>query len=68
MTIVPGTRITLASGISLATRRYGTAGTAPLLFVHGFSGRSASFEPLVNEMKDRYDMLLVDQRGHGESD
>lgn len=61
-------RVTLRSGVSLAVDRQGTPGGTPLIFVHGFAGRAAGYQQLVDKMRDRYDMLLVDHRGHGDSD
>jgi pimeloyl-ACP methyl ester carboxylesterase len=61
-------KVTLDSGITLAYELRGNPSGVPVVFVHGFASRAAGYEPVVQLMEDRYYMLLVDHRGHGDSD
>jgi pimeloyl-ACP methyl ester carboxylesterase len=40
----------------------------PLLLLHGFSEQGRSYDTLAADLSDRYYVLALDQRGHGESD
>ncbi len=61
-------KIKLASGLSLAYELRGNPKGIPVLFVHGFGGRAAGYAKVAELMEKRYYMLLVDNRGHGDSD
>ena len=61
-------KVTLDSGITLAYDVRGNPSGVPVVFVHGFASRATGYEPVVQLMEDRYYMLLVDHRGHGDSD
>ena len=39
-----------------------------LLLLHGFTGHARSWDPLAGAMTDRYRVLALDLRGHGETD
>ena len=41
---------------------------APLLFVHGYGHNAHLWDALVPELSDRYRVLALDSRGHGDSD
>src|SRR5579871_1956499 len=43
------------------------AGAADLVLLHGFSGHARSWDAFAEAMTDRYRVLALDQRGHGES-
>jgi pimeloyl-ACP methyl ester carboxylesterase len=38
-----------------------------LVLLHGFTGHARSWDPFAQAMTDRYRVLALDQRGHGES-
>lgn len=40
---------------------------ASLVLLHGFTGQARSWDPFAEAMTDRYRVLALDQRGHGES-
>jgi pimeloyl-ACP methyl ester carboxylesterase len=40
----------------------------PLLFVHGYGHNAHLWDPLVADLSDRYRVLALDSRGHGDSD
>jgi len=43
------------------------AGAPDLLLLHGFTGHARSWDSFAEAMTDRYRVLALDQRGHGES-
>ncbi len=61
-----GSRRTDTGRITLNLREMGSG---PLmLFFHGITANSATFEPLMARLADRFTTIAVDQRGHGQSD
>jgi len=38
-----------------------------LVLLHGFTGHARSWDPFAEAMTDRYRVLALDQRGHGET-
>jgi pimeloyl-ACP methyl ester carboxylesterase len=44
-----------------------TAGARDLVMLHGFTGHARSWDAFAQAMTDRYRVLALDQRGHGES-
>ncbi len=60
--MVPG-----ADDLALNVLDWGGAGT-PLLFVHGYGHNAHLWEPLASDLRDRYRVLAIDSRGHGDSD
>jgi pimeloyl-ACP methyl ester carboxylesterase len=53
---------------SFSYHEWGAASADPLLLLHGFSERGRSYETLAADLADRYRVLALDQRGHGETD
>ena len=46
----------------------GAKSDAPdLVLLHGYTGHSRSWDHFASRMTDRYRVLALDQRGHGES-
>src|SRR5579862_3645570 len=43
------------------------AGAPDLVLLHGFTGHARSWDAFAQGMSDRYRVLALDQRGHGES-
>ncbi len=43
------------------------AGAPDLVLLHGFTGHARSWDAFAEAMSDRYRVLALDQRGHGES-
>jgi pimeloyl-ACP methyl ester carboxylesterase len=43
------------------------AGAPDLVLLHGFTGHARSWDAFADAMTDRYRVLALDQRGHGES-
>lgn len=49
-------------------RDWGNAGAPPLLIVHGLRDHSHSFDDLARGLLDRFHVLALDLRGHGDSE
>ena len=45
----------------------GDAGAPPIVCVHGYTGSADAFNALARHLQDRYRILALDVRGHGES-
>lgn len=43
-------------------------GAPDLVLLHGFTGHARSWDAFAEAMRDRYRVLALDQRGHGDSD
>jgi predicted alpha/beta-fold hydrolase len=43
------------------------AGAPTLVLLHGFTGHARSWDAFADAMTDRYRVLALDQRGHGET-
>lgn len=52
--------------VTIAVRDLGGDGP-PLLLLHGLAGSSRELLPTARELTDRFRVILMDQRGHGES-
>jgi non-heme chloroperoxidase len=58
--------ITTSDGVTL---RYLEAGSgAPLVMVPGWSQTATQFKHQLERLSDRYGVIALDMRGHGESD
>jgi esterase len=55
-------------GLGLSALEWGAPGRPLLLFLHGGSAHAHWFDPVAPDFADRYHVLSLDQRGHGESD
>lgn len=53
------------NGVRLAYRVVGQG--EPLLFLHGFNGTDATWDPIVAEFSPNYTLILPQLRGHGRS-
>jgi pimeloyl-ACP methyl ester carboxylesterase len=56
------------NGLRFHYRDWPNEGAQTLLLLHGFTGHARSWDTLARAMNDRYRVLALDQRGHGESD
>lgn len=56
------------NGLSLSALEWGEPGRPGLLFLHGGSAHAHWFDAVAGAFTDRYHVLSLDQRGHGESD
>jgi len=56
------------NGMTLRALEWGRPGRPALCFLHGGSAHSHWFDAIVPEFVDRFHIISLDQRGHGESD
>ncbi len=47
---------------------WGNAAAQPLVALHGFTSHAHSWDAFAEAMRDRYHILALDQRGHGETE
>jgi len=47
---------------------WGAVGASPLVLLHGFTGHARTWDDFAASMADRFRVLALDQRGHGDSD
>src|SRR5438132_13770928 len=55
------------NGLALHYLEWGEAEAPPIVCVHGYTGSADAFNALARQLKDRYRILALDVRGHGES-
>jgi pimeloyl-ACP methyl ester carboxylesterase len=56
------------NGLRFHYRDWGDPAAPPLLLLHGVTGHARVWDSFAAEMADRFRVLALDQRGHGESD
>ncbi len=62
------TRKTLTvNGLALHYLEWGEAEAPDIVCVHGYTGSADAFNALARDLEDRYRILALDVRGHGES-
>ena len=54
-------------GLRLHYREWGERGGVPVVILHGLTGHAREFDHLARALSDQYRVLVLDQRGHGES-
>src|SRR6266545_3390521 len=57
-----------ANGLRLHYLDWGKEAAPPMLLLHGFSGHAHTWDTFARAMCDRFRVLALDQRGHGDSD
>ncbi len=55
-------------GLKLAYQEWGSPTAPPIVMLHGFGVSGHMFDEFAERMQDRYRLLAIDQRGHGDSD
>jgi esterase len=56
------------NGLRFHYRDWGNPSAQPLLLLHGFTGHARSWDTFAAAMRDRYRVIALDQRGHGETE
>jgi len=56
-----------ANGLTLHYLEWGEAEAPDIVCVHGYTGSADAFNALARQLEDRYRILALDVRGHGES-
>jgi pimeloyl-ACP methyl ester carboxylesterase len=54
--------------IKLRYQEWGNASGPPIVMLHGFGVSGHMFDEFAERMQDRYRLIALDQRGHGDSD
>jgi len=55
-------------GLKLHYQEWGNPDAPAVILVHGFGVSGHMFDEFAERMQDRYHLLAIDQRGHGDSD
>jgi pimeloyl-ACP methyl ester carboxylesterase len=55
-------------GLRIHYRDWGDPTAPPVLLLHGYTSHARSWDTIASYLADRYRVLALDQRGHGESD
>ncbi len=60
-------RTVTLNGLEFHYRDWEHDGAQPLVLLHGFTGHARSWDTFAQAMQEKYRVLALDQRGHGES-
>ena len=63
-----GERFFRSGALRIHVRDWGNADAPPLVIVHGFRDHSHSFDEMARGLLDRFHVLALDLRGHGDSE
>jgi pimeloyl-ACP methyl ester carboxylesterase len=63
----PESKTLTVNGLALHYLEWGKPDAPPIVCVHGYSSSAQAFNALARHLQDRYHILAVDVRGHGES-
>ncbi len=63
----PESRYLTANGVRLHYFDWGNAGAPPMVCLHGFAMSATSFHGFARHFRDRYHIVALDKRGHGDS-
>ena len=63
----PLSRTLRVDDLDLHYLEWGAADAHPIVCVHGYTGSADAFNALARHLKDRFHILALDVRGHGES-
>jgi pimeloyl-ACP methyl ester carboxylesterase len=55
------------NSLTLHYLEWGKLSASPIVCVHGYTASAQQFNPLARHLQDRYRILALDVRGHGES-
>jgi len=64
----PHDRYVDADGLRLHCLDWGNDTARPMLLLHGFTGHAHTWDMFARAMCDRFHVVALDQRGHGDSD
>lgn len=66
--VQPRSRTVPVNGLTLRYLDWGNEGALPLVLLHGLGGAAAEWRRIAESFRERYRVLALDQRGHGDSD
>ena len=64
----PADRFITVNGLRIHYLEWGDPANDPLLLVHGIGRIAHTYDPIAPAFTDRYRVLAIDMRGHGDSD
>src|SRR6266545_2048592 len=67
-TIVPTSHFVLVNDLRLHYLDWGNETAPPVVCVHGYTGSAQGFSSIARRLRDRFHVLAMDVRGHGESE
>ena len=65
--IQPLSKTLSVNDLALHYLEWGKEKAPPIICVHGYTGSADAFNALARHLQDRYHLLALDVRGHGES-
>jgi esterase len=65
--VQPTSRFVTVNGLSLHYLEWGKAGLPVVVCVHGYTSSAQAFNALARHLQDRFYIVAMDVRGHGES-
>src|SRR3954463_7145673 len=66
--VQPTSKFVTVNGLRLHYLEWGKAGMPPVVCVHGYTSSAQAFNGLARHLQDRFHILAIDVRGHGESE
>ena len=66
--VQPTSKFVTVDGLRLHYLEWGTAGRPAVVCVHGYTSSAQAFNSLARHLQDRFHVLAMDVRGHGESE
>jgi len=65
--VQPTSKFVTVNGLSLHYLEWGKAGMPVVVYVHGYTSSAQAFNALARQLQDRFHILAIDVRGHGNS-
>src|SRR5262245_30915310 len=65
--VQPASKFATVNGLSLHYLEWGKAGMPVVVCVHGYTSSAQAFNALARQLQDRFHILAIDLRGHGNS-
>ena len=66
--VQPTSKFVTVNGLRVHYLEWGMAGMPPVVCVHGYTSSAQAFNALARHLQDRFHILALDVRGHGESE
>jgi len=64
----PEDKYIIANGLRFHYLDWGNEGKPPMLLLHGVTSHAHSWDEVAEPLRDRYHVIALDQRGHGDSE
>ena len=65
--LLPKDKLIITNGLRLHYLDWGNAGATPMVLLHGLTNNAHYWDFFASSMKQDYHILVLDQRGHGDS-